>query len=153
MGHNRVRIKWGCYLKLFLAKKVSRFSAVFLILTLVFIVWIMFTGDITFSLGEDALIIEADFYADLNVPYSSMDSIEFREGNIPGIRTGGFGSARLLLGIFQNKEFGSYTRYTYTNPDGCILIRSGSKVLVLSTKDYSQTLKLYLQLMDAVPVS
>lgn len=134
---------------LFGSKKVSRFSAVFLVLTLVFVVWILFTGDITYSLGEDALTIQADFYTDLTVPYSSMDSIEFREGNVPGVRTGGFGSARLLMGIFQNKEFGAYTRYTYAKPDGCILIRSGSKVLVLSTDAYSQTLKLYMQLQGA----
>ena len=138
---------------LFGSKKVSRFSAVFLVLTLVFVVWILFTGDIAYSLGEDALTIRADFYSDLTVPYSSMESIEFREGNVPGVRTGGFGSARLLMGMFQNKEFGSYTRYTYTSPDGCIVIRSGSKVLVLSTDAYSQTLKLYMQLQEAASCS
>lgn len=135
------------------SKKATGISTVMLVLILAFTVWIMFTGDITYSPGEDGLTIEADFYSDLTVPYSSMESIEFREGNVPGVRTGGFGSARLLLGIFQNEEFGAYTRYTYTNPDGCIVIRSGNQVLLLSTDSYSQTLKLYLQLMEATSLT
>lgn len=135
------------------SKKATGFSAVMLVVLLVFISWLMFTGDITYSLGDNALTIEADFYTDLTVSYDSMDSIEFIEGNVPGVRTAGFQSARLLMGIFQNEEFGSYTRYTYTSPDGCILIRSGDKILVLSTEHYSQTLKLYLQLQEAVSKS
>ena len=132
------------------SRKARRFSVLFTVLTLVFVCWIMFTGDITCSAGEEALTIEADFFTDLTVSYDSMDSVEFREGNIPGTRVGGFASARLLMGNFRNEEFGSYTRYTYTNPDGCILIRSGSRILVVSTRHYSETLKLYLRLMDAV---
>ena len=135
------------------SKKANRIGTAFLVLLFVFLGWIMFTGDISCTVGEDALTIEADFYADMTVSYDSIDSIEFREGNIPGIRTSGFQSARLLMGFFQNEEFGSYTRYTYTKPDGCIVIRSGSKTLVLSTEAYSETLKLYLQLMERTPLS
>ena len=131
--------------------KTRRLSILFLILTLVFICWIMFTGDIVYAVGEDALTIEADFHADFTVSYESIDSMEFREGNMPGTRIGGFASARLLMGTFRNKEFGNYTRYTYTNPDGCIVLRSGQKVLVISTERYSETLKLYLQLLEKVP--
>ena len=132
-------------------KKAKWTTIVFLSLLFVILGWIMFTGDITYAVGEDALTIEADFYTDITVFYDSIDSIEFREGNVPGIRTNGFNSARLLLGFFQNEEFGSYTRYTYTNPDGCIVLRSGSKVLLLSTAHYSQTLKLYMQLLEKIP--
>lgn len=131
------------------SKKASRISMVFLILLLIFVAWIMFTGDITYSVGAESFTIEADFYADLTVSYDNIDSIEFREGNVPGLRVNGFNSARLLLGTFQNEEFGVYTRYSYTNPDGCILIRNGSHVLVLSAGRYSETLKLYMQLLDA----
>lgn len=131
------------------SKKANRIGTAFLVLLFVFLGWIMFTGDISCTVGEDALTIEADFYADMTVSYDSIDSIEFREGNIPGVRTSGFQSARLLMGFFQNEEFGSYTRYTYTNPDGCIVLHSGEKVLVLSAQRYSETLKLYTQLMDA----
>ena len=133
--------------------KAAKISIVFLIVLLIFVAWIMFTGNITYTIGEESFTIEADFYADMTVSYASIDSIEFREGNIPGIRTSGFQSARLLMGFFQNEEFGSYTRYTYTNPDGCIVIRSGSKVLVLSTQRYSETLKLYMELMGVVSPS
>ena len=41
---------------------------------------------------------------------------ELREGNVDGTRIGGFGSFRLLLGFFENEEFGTYTRYTYYKP-------------------------------------
>jgi uncharacterized membrane protein len=135
------------------SKKAGWVTTVFLLILLAFLVWIMFTGDIAYVLGEDSFTVEADFYTDLTVSYDSIVSIEFREGNIPGIRTSGFQSARLLMGFFQNEEFGAYTRYTYTNPDACIVIRSGSKTLVLSTEAYSETLKLYLRFMEYTSLS
>jgi hypothetical protein len=64
------------------------------------------------------------------------------------MRTMGFNSARLLLGLFENDEFGSYTRYTYTDPDAGIVIHSGSKVLVLSGKDAAETREIYQQLVQ-----
>ena len=55
----------------------------------------------------------------------------------------GFSSAKLLLGTFENEEFGRYTRYTYTNPESCIVLTSGEQVLVFSGKDAQETENIY----------
>ena len=66
---------------------------------------------------------------------------------MPGLRSLGFATARLLLGAFENDEFGSYTRYTYTNPDACVVVRSGENVLVLSGKTAEETQAIYENLL------
>ena len=66
---------------------------------------------------------------------------------MPGLRILGFASARLLLGTFENEEFGSYTRYTYTNPDACVVVTSGDHVLVISGKTTEETQSIYENLL------
>ena len=104
---------------------------------------IMFTGSITFELGEDALTVDSTFYSPLTVSYENIDSIELRDGNAPGHRDWGYGSARLLLGGFSNEEFGGYTRYTYTSSDSHIVITAGKNILVIADKDLASTQLLF----------
>ena len=60
------------------------------------------------------------------------------------MRVMGVGTAKLLLGTFENEEFGRHTRYTYTHPDSCIVLISDSgRVLVFCGKDAQDTLDLY----------
>lgn len=129
-------------------KKAGKLSIVIVTLILIFVCWVMFTGDITMSYGATSFTIEASFHDDLTVEYSAIDSIEFREENVSGTRVWGFGSGRLLLGTFENEEFGTYTRYTYTNPEACIVMTAGEKTLVISSKTASQTKAIYLDLLD-----
>lgn len=130
-----------------LAKKIS-ISLVAVLL--VFVALLMFTGEIRFRMDDTALTVEADWYSDLTVSYDSIDAIEYREGNIPGIRVGGFGSAKLLMGFFQNDELGIYTRYTPTDCESCILITRGGKFLVLSTGSAEGTRVLYNDLLEKI---
>ena len=67
---------------------------------------------------------------------------------MPGSRVFGVGSFRLLLGRFENEEFGNYTRYTYYNPEACIVMKVNGKTLVLSGKDAAETQGIYQQLLD-----
>ena len=108
----------------------------------------MFAGDIDFSLGETALEIQADFYNDATIPYDSIDDMEFREVTVDGIRSGGFGSAKLLMGKFKNDEFGYYTRYTYAGDPGCIVITIDDEKLVVSGKTIVETRVLYDTLIE-----
>ena len=62
------------------------------------------------------------------------------------MRTFGFGSARLLMGQFKNDEFGTYTRYSYTKCDSCVVLISGENVLVLSGPDEDATREIYEEL-------
>ena len=74
--------------------------------------------------------------------------MEYRDGNVPGSRVFGVGSFRLLLGSFENDEFGNYTRYTYYNPEACVVLKVNGKTLVLSGKDATETQEIYRQLVE-----
>ena len=63
-------------------------------------------------------------------------------------RVFGVGSFRLLLGSFENEEFGNYTRYTYYNPEACVVMKVNGKTLVLSGKDAEETQAIYSQLVE-----
>ena len=127
--------------------KIAKGSGIFVILILVFVVIIMFAGNIAYSFRENHLLVDASMYTNHVLYYDSIESLEFREGNVPGYRVGGFSSARLLMGYFKNDEFGTYVRYTYTNPDACIVIRAKNRTLVLSADSYEETQALYRNLL------
>ena len=124
-------------------KAVRTGSLIGLVVVLVFVGALMFTGDIDVQYGETSFTIEASYWEDLTVEYDVIDSIEYREGVSAGIRAFGFGSARLSLGQFKNDEFGSYTRYAYTGVPACVVIRAGEKILVLSGRDAAETRTIY----------
>jgi len=109
---------------------------------------LMFTGDIHVRFGETAFTVEASFCRDLTVDYDAIESLEFREGNVGGLRVNGFGSFRLLMGWFENDEFGRYTRYTYYGPEACVVLTAEGKTLVLSGKDEAETREIYEKLLD-----
>ena len=104
---------------------------------------VLFTGSITFDLGEDAMTVDATFWTSVTLEYADIDSMELRQGNAPGIRDWGYGSSRLLLGGFSSEELGAYTRYTYTTSGSYILIQAGNNTLVLADKDPESTQALY----------
>lgn len=108
---------------------------------------VMFTGNITYSVAEDALQIQADFQGSLTVSYEQIDAIEWREEFDIGVRSMGFGSARLSMGDFRNDEFEMYTLYSYNCCDAMILIRSGEKVLAINCQTAEETAALYQTLL------
>ena len=57
---------------------------------------------------------------------------------------------KLLLGNFQNDEFGNYTRYTYYRPDACIVVTSEGRTLVFSGRDAAETQALYQELLNRI---
>ena len=124
-------------------KKATRSSQIALAVVLILVAVLMFTGSIDIVLGEESFTIEATFHDNLTVDYDAIDSIEYREGNVEGYRVMGYASARLLLGVFENEEFGHYTRYTYTHPGGCIVLTAGDQVLVFCGKDAQDTQTIY----------
>ena len=130
-----------------LGKKTKKASAAALILLTVFLCVVLFCGSITYEFREDHVIIDSNMYSPYTLRYEAIDALEFHEGNVPGIRVGGYGSFRLLLGFFENEEFGTYIRYTYYKPEACVVISSGDKKVVLSGKTYEETQALYQSLL------
>ena len=45
----------------------------------------------------------------------------------------------MLVGNFENEEFGRYTRYTYAGCDSCVIVTAGERTLVLNGKDRTAT--------------
>ena len=110
----------------------------------------MFTGDIDCRLDATELTVEASFEKDLTLPYDRIDSLELREEGVDGSRVIGFASSRLLMGSFQNDEFGTYTRYTYTGDGPAIVIEAQGKTLVIGLKEPADTLALFEALTEKV---
>ena len=132
-------------------KKRKWLTAAALILLVVFLCIVLFAGSIEYSFHDSYqdvyLRIDTNLYADYILYYDAIDHLEFREGNIPGLRVGGYGSFRLLMGWFENEEFGTYLRYTYYNPEACVVVTAGDKTIVLSDETYTETKALYEKLL------
>ena len=129
-------------------KKILKGTGIFLVVFTVFLLFVLFYGDITYSFREDYLFIDTNMYSDHIVYYDTIDHVELREGNVEGLRVGGYGSFRLLMGFFENEEFGTYTRYTYYKPEACVVLTKGEKKIVLSGETREETEALYLDLLD-----
>lgn len=129
-------------------KIIYRISMVVVAIILIVIFFIMFTGKINYVYGTDSFTVDATFHDDLTVAYDVIDTIELRKEPVPGTREFGFGSARLLLGIFKNEEFGLYTRYTYTNCESAVVLNCEGKTLVLAGRTPEETEILYNTLLS-----
>ena len=122
----------------------------FVVVLLIAIAALMFTGDVTTSLDENALTVDSTYYQQLTVELETIESVEHREHWEPGMRISGFGSVKLSLGLFENEEFGLYTRYCYNSTESCIVIVCESKTLVINGKDEAQTKDIYDSLLKAI---
>jgi len=131
-------------------KALKWVTAVFLPLLLVFVCVVMFTGDVQLQYNETSFLVDADFWSELTVEYEAMDSVEYREQFDRGARVSGVGSARLLAGVFQNKEFGEYTLYSYTGCESAVIVHVDGKVLAISGEDAAATQQIYQQLLEKV---
>lgn len=129
-------------------KKVAKGARILIIALLIGVGCIMFSGSIEYEFQDEKLVMDATFYAPVNLRYDTIENIELREGNVDGTRVGGFGSFRLLLGFFENEEFGTYNRYTYYNPECCIVVTAKGKTLVFSGANTEETKELYNSLLE-----
>lgn len=108
------------------------------------------TGDIQLQYNDSSFTVEASYWDDLTVEYDAIDGIEYREDCEAGSRVNGFGSPKLSMGLFQNDEFGRYTRYSYTGCDACVVLTVEGKILVLSGADRESTRAIYDALLAIV---
>ena len=111
-------------------------------------VLLLFIGDIKIQYGETSFNISTAFWEDLTVNYADIESVEYCDKNISGARTFGYGSFRLLMGTFQNNEYGQYTRYTYTNCDSSVVLNVKGEILVISGADTESTKVIYNELIE-----
>lgn len=124
-----------------------------LVITVVFsafLIGALFSGDIAFECGGSSLNITASYWSDMEISYSDIDSIDYREDFSVGIRTNGFGSARLAMGKFNNDELGSYTLYAYTKCGAYIVMEVNGKPVVIGTANAADTKALYDELSSII---
>ena len=131
-------------------KRMAKISVFIMVLILIGCAILMFSGNIAVTYEEDAFTIEADYWPDLTVEYDAVGSVEYRTEDTPGVRTGGFGSARLMMGNFRNEEFGNYTRYSYTGRGPCVVVTSEEKILVLGGRNVEETERIYQTLLEKI---
>lgn len=116
-------------------------------------VLLLFIGDIKIQYGESSFNISTAFWEDLTVNYADIESIEYCDKNISGTRTFGYGSFRLLMGTFQNGEYGQYTRYTYTDCNSSVVLNVKGEILVISGTDTESTKEIYNELTEKIALA
>ena len=132
------------YIRIVKNKKAAVAVSVILGIVLVIVLSVlMFTGSIETTFDDNALSVKASFWSDLTLNYEDIESVEYREEGVDGVRINGVGSARLLLGVFQNDEFGVYTRYTYTGDQPCAVIKTATRTVVLCAETVEETIEIY----------
>lgn len=131
------------------AEKIAlRITAVVVPLIFVGIAVLMFTGNIEVHCEDTSFKINADYWTDIEVDYSEVDTVEYRKDLDVGARTAGFGSARLSVGVFQNEEFGSYTLYAYTGAKEFVVLTSDGSTLAIGMRDAKDTQAIYDTMLE-----
>lgn len=122
------------------------------VVSLIVVCLMVFTGGIEFETGDSALVISPSMGKSVELNYSDLAdaTIEYREAKVPGTRVAGYGSLKLLYGQFRNDEFGNYTRYTHTGSNSSIVIHTSEGILVLACETTEQTYALYTELVARV---
>lgn len=132
-------------------RKVSRATIAIGAVILVFVAVMLFTGSVKYQFLDTAMQVDVTYYGSTSIPYSEISDAQLRSENVPGSRTWGLGSFRLLAGLFENEEFGSFTRMTYYNPRSAIVLKMESgKTYVLSGRDPAETAALYQQILEHI---
>ena len=104
---------------------------------------ILFGGKLEIAANEQGIQIDASMWRDCTIAYEQIESAEYRESTVDGQRINGVGSAKLLLGVFRNAEFGTYIRYTYTGNLPCIVLHVDGETYVIATSDAAATQAIY----------
>lgn len=130
------------------SKKATAIMLCIAAVIVVFSIALLFTGNIHISFQEDVFTVKASYWSGYTVRYVEIEQVEYRDADDVGIRSFGLGSMRLLAGAFRNDEFGSYTRYSYTGCDACVVLTLTDETLVLNGADEAQTEALYAQLLQ-----
>ncbi|MBR2131349.1 MAG: SdpI family protein [Oscillospiraceae bacterium] len=109
-----------------------------------------FSAGFEIEYGDTAFTVDAKGWNNLTVEYQAVDAVEYRDTAVDGVRTYGFGPIPVLMGMFENSEFGSYTRYTYAKCDASVILTVDGKILVIGGKDTESTQMIYNELKTRI---
>ena len=139
-----------CFVKSVTDKKIAIVVSILVALILIGCVFLLFTGTVETILQDDSLEIKATYSSNETIPYTDIDTIEYRTDSDVGMRVMGFASPKLLLGTFRNDEFGTYTRFSYNKCDDDIIITVGNRKIAINAENEEQTRALYEALLEKI---
>ena len=119
-----------------------------IIVILAFCAVITTTGSIHFTVGEDAVSVDATYWKNVEIAYTDIESATLVTDTAAS-RISGFGSPVLSLGLFSSKDYGNHTRFAYTKSEQHILLslKDGSKVII-GERTESETTALYEAILE-----
>ena len=132
-------------------KKTGAIGTIIGLTALIIAILFIFTGKFEITCDDTFLKIDASHWDDASIRYTDIDTIEYRTSDDPDAtmkRNFGYGTPFLLMGEFDSDEFGTYTRYSYTACDSCIVLTVDEKTMVINGKDEKQTKAIYEQLLE-----
>lgn len=151
-GYYRRQVAQGGYEKQAASIEVlpKKWSLGIAVVILALVALLMFTGEIRYSFGENALRISATYWQDALVSYAEITDTELLSDYRGGSRSFGFASAKLMMGTFRSTDLGSYTRYTYTGSRSAVVVHTEGETYMLSGKNDFETRMLYETLSGAI---
>lgn len=124
-------------------KKSSIAAVIIFSVLIVLITIMMFVGKIDYTLTDTSLSIDTTYGGALTLDYADIDSVEYDEDGIDGVRLNGYASAKILFGLFDSEDIGHYVRYTYTGGGPVIVIHTGDEILVIADETPELTKSLF----------
>lgn len=112
---------------------------------------VLFTGSVKVYYGESDFTVSATYTGTTRIVYEDVESVEYREELSRGYRVAGFGTPRLMVGSYQNEEFGIYRLYAYaTNNASVVMHMKDGKTVVLGGSDAEEARAIYLTLSEEI---
>ena len=129
---------------------VCSISAVAAIALVVGIVFSMTMGSVNITLTDSDVEIDASLKSEISIPYSDITYIELRDDVDYGHRVIGISNSKILVGDFDNDEFGRYTPAVYKGVSKSIVIHTTDETYVVNLSDNGSTEELYQDLMTKI---
>ena len=129
---------------------VCSISAVAAIALVVGIVLSMTMGSVNVTLTDSDVEIDASLKSEISIPYSDITYIELRTDIDYGHRVIGTSTSKVLIGDFDNDEFGRYTLAVYKDTSKAIVIHTAEEVYVTNLSDDGSTEELYQDLLTRI---
>ena len=109
-----------------------------------------FTGSITFTVGENALVVDPTYWSTEEISYEDIEAVELIAADNAS-RVSGFGTPVLSMGLFRSEAHGNHTRYAYSGAEELILLtlKDGGRV-ILADETVEKTYALYQSLIEKI---
>lgn len=150
----RRRLRSGEVAKAKSSRKAVVVTVLFVVATVVFVVWVLFSGNMTIWFEENGFTVDASGWRDYTVQYADIESVTYEpEGVSDGEsdrRTNGFGNLKMSMGHFYNDRFEDYIRYTFHDCEACVVLRVQGDVVVLNGEDEASTEEIYQTLQERI---